>query len=53
MEESICILHLQALEVGMDGVVLHTDNLAEIGLLRVCVHNRNPCPPNLVPITEG
>jgi hypothetical protein len=27
-------LHLQALEVGMDGVVLHTDNIAEIGALR-------------------
>lgn len=28
-------LYLQALEVGFDGVVLHTENTAEIAALRV------------------
>lgn len=29
------LLRLQALDVGMDGVVLHTENVYEIGALRV------------------
>jgi len=31
-------LLLQALEVGTDGVVLHTENVTEITALRVFIH---------------